>query len=536
MNPFRPTGRAMRGTGFVIAAVFLALPLASCGDDGAVRQKQADDIAKGIESYFALIGNPADPVTLRHDKVTVTPSKTDKSFTVAITGLRFGDTKGEGVNFGEVDYRLTPADKGTYQIDQLKLPAEIPVVVQGKTNATLRMSSGPFSATWSTPMRTFLKLAWEVDKLSASVADKPDLDVHADALTVNVDGKDNGKGRLDQNIDMVLSNFAAASPSEQVGFKVAKIDDKAIITGFDVLAYQQQMEKLRGLMTKFGPAAQQAAAAQPDASPGDQSGTATAPATGPVPATATLTDDDRKALADVVLALPKTISGYTSSLQFEGIEATGDGGSKPFRLAHAGSELAFKGIDTDKAEIDLALKHDGLEVQSPEMRDPRAQALLPKAGSFSLRATDLPVPALVQALANTLPELTSGDQARVQAARLALMGAFMTTLAQSNIKLTIDPSWLDAAKAHLTADGAFAVATGMPTGTVNLGLTGLDDVTALFNATPDPMSMNALPILQQIHDLAKRETGADGKPVDKFTLTFAPGGMITVNGKPLNGR
>jgi hypothetical protein len=204
-------------------------------------------------------------------------------------------------------------------------------------------------------------------------------------------------------------------------------------------------------------------------------------------------------------------------------------------MAHASSDFAFKGIDTDKAEIDLVLKHDGLEVHTDDLNDPRAQALLPKSGSLSFTATDIPVPALVQALANTIPELTSGDTARAQAGQFALMGAMMTTLAQANIKLKVDPSWLDAAKAHLTADGAFTLAMGVPTGTLNLGLTGLDDVTALFNATQDPVSMNALPVLQQMHALAKRENGADGKPVDKFQLDYAAGGVITVNGQPLGG-
>jgi hypothetical protein len=538
MNLFRSTGRATRGTGFVLAAAFLVLPLAGCGDDSAARQKEADDIAKGIESYLALISDPANPVTLHHDKVTVTPSKTDKSFAVAITGLRFGDTKGEGVTLGEVDYRLTPADKDTYQVDQLKLPAEIPVVLDAKTAATVRMSSGPFSATWSTPLHAFLKFAWQIGDLSVKAADAPDLTVHADSLTMNGDGKDAGNGRLDANTDIVLSDFTVQSPSENVAFKIAKVEDKASIAGFDLPAYQQQMEKLRALMAKLAPAAEQAAGAQVDAQSGTQSGSpsgdATTQAPTPAPTMPPLTDDDRKALADVVAALPKTVSGYSASLQIEGLAAAGKDGA-PFSLAHAGSDFAFKGIDTDKAEIDLTLKHDGLDVKSPEMNDPRAQAILPKAGSLSLRATDLPVPSLVQAVANTLPELTSGDPSRVEAARFALMGAFMTTIGQSNIKLTVDPSWLDAAKAHLTADGAFTLATGMPAGTVDLGLTGLDDVTALFNATPDPVSMNALPILQQLHDLAKRETGADGKPVDKYTLTVAPGGMITVNGKPLSG-
>jgi hypothetical protein len=397
----------------------------------------------------------------------------------------------------------------------------------------VKMASGPFSATWSTPLHTFLKFAWQASDFSVAVPEKADFALHADNLTINAEGTDKGSGRIDQTTDMVVSNFTVRAPSEDIDLKIAKIDDKTTFTGFDILAYQQQMEKLRTLIDKVKPAAEPAGAQgnalAGNAQAGDQSGADTA---SPAPEMPALTDEDRKALAELVAALPKTISGYSTSVLVEGIAVSGKDGT-PFRMAHAGSDLAFKGIDTDKAELDFALKHDGLEVQSPEMSDPRAQALLPKAGSLSLRATDLPVPSLVQAVAKTLPELTSGDQSRSQSAQFALMAAFMTTLGKSNIKLTIDRSWLDAAKAHLTADGAFNLAAGVPTGTVNLGLTGLDEVTAMFTAVQDPISMNALPILQQMHDLAKRETGSDGKPVDKYAVTYGSDGMITINGKPM---
>jgi len=75
------------------AASFAALILAGCGDSGAERQKEAAEIAKGIEDYLALIETPSQPIRIRHDKITVTPAEDGKSFEVAITGVRYGSEK-----------------------------------------------------------------------------------------------------------------------------------------------------------------------------------------------------------------------------------------------------------------------------------------------------------------------------------------------------------------------------------------------------------------------------------------------------------
>src|ERR1700754_4569937 len=90
------------------AATFAGLLLAGCGDSGAEKQKEASEIAKGIEDYLALIEVPSQPIRIRHDKVTVTPAEDGKSYSVAITGIRYGTETAVEASFGEIDYRLTP--------------------------------------------------------------------------------------------------------------------------------------------------------------------------------------------------------------------------------------------------------------------------------------------------------------------------------------------------------------------------------------------------------------------------------------------
>ena len=503
-----------------LAVAGLVLSLAACGDDSAERQKEAEAIAKAIEGYLATLEDPNTGAGLKHEKVTVTPSGTDKSYAVAITGLKLGGATGYGVTIGEVDYRLTPAEQSTYQVDSLKLPVEFPVIADKKTVAAVTLENGPFTAVWSSPLHNFLKLDWQVKNLVVAVPDKPDLAIHGDSLAITGQGKDNGKGRLDQTVHFTVAGLAIADKSAGDDVKLAKLENELTVTNFDSIGYQQQMDKLRGLTAKLTP---KTAVAQNGATP---------------PAAPTLTEEDRKLMAEIIAALPKTISGYASTIRLEGLSVAGRDGGAPFRIAHAGTDVAFKGIDTDKAELDLALSHDGLEVAGAAMQDPTVQALLPRSGSLSLVATDLPVPSLAEAFAKVMPQLGSDDPAQAQAAQFAMMGALMQILGQSNLKLRIDPSWLEAAKARLTADGQFSLAPnvpGMATGTVNLGLTGLDDLVAMFSAMPgDPMAANALQMLGQAQALANRETGADGKPVDKFKVDLTPQGTLEVNGKPLN--
>jgi hypothetical protein len=121
-----------------------------------------------------------------------------------------------------------------------------------------------------------------------------------------------------------------------------------------------------------------------------------------------------------------------------------------------------------------------------------------------------------------------------------MMGALMSALSQSNIQLRIDPSALETAKAKLTADGALRLAMQTPqkaVGVVNFALFGLDDLMALAGgmAEQSPDAMQAMGMLQMLQTLSQRETGADGKPVDKFKLDLTETGSVLVNGKPLDG-
>jgi hypothetical protein len=253
-----------------------------------------------------------------------------------------------------------------------------------------------------------------------------------------------------------------------------------------------------------------------------------------------ISDEDRKAMAELVRGIPKLFSAYGYDFTGEGLTVTDAQGGAKVQLAQGGMAFGVKGIDTDKAQANFSIKHDGLVVNDPMFRDPMAKAVLPKSGNLALLATDIPVPSLIEGVAQALPEMTSSDPQVAQGGEFMMMGALMSALSQSNLKLKIDPSGLQTEVAKLSADGELKLAMQSPqkaVGVVNFALLGLDDLVALAKslAEQSPDAQQAMGMLSMLQAFSQRETGADGKPVDKYKLDLTETGAVLVNGKPLDG-
>ena len=507
----------------VAAATFAGLILAGCGDSGAERKKEASEIAKGIEDYLALIETPSQPVRIRHDTVTVTPAEDGKGYLVAITGLRYGTDKAAEATFGEIDYRLTPDGDDKYQVGDLKMPKEIALVgADGKPEANVKFETTAFTATWSKPLQNFLKFDWQAKDIAVNGAAGSAIGsgemFKAATASITGDGKENGKGLLDQVSKITLNGVTGTDPMDGTTVKLDKLIGNVTVEKLDFPAYRQMMAKINEFSAKYAPPA---------------GGTA-------APAAPQLTEEDRKALADLVRGFPKLMSAYGYNFSAEGLTVTDAQDAVQVHLTQGGMALGLKGIDTDHAEMNFSIKHDGLTVNDPMFQDPMAKAVLPKSGNLALVATDLPIPSLVEGVAQALPEMTSADPQVAQGGQFMMMGAVMSALSQSTIKLRIDPSAIVTEKASLSAEGALRLAMETPqkaVGVVNFSLLGLDDLIALATGTAaqSPAAMQAMGVLQMLQGLAQRETGADGKPVDKFKLDLTETGAVLVNGKPLDG-
>jgi hypothetical protein len=517
----RITSKFWRG---MAAASFAALILAGCGDSGAERQKEAAEIAKGIEDYLALIETPSQPIRIRHDKVAVTPADDGKGFQVAITGVRYGSEKAANATLGEVDYRLTPDGADQYQVSDLKLPSEIAVNgPDGKPEGSVKFATTAFTATWSKPLQNFLKFDWQVKDIAvnstAESAAEPKEVFKIASASMTGDGKENGKGLLDQVSKITLNGVAGTDPMDGTTVKLDKLLGTISVEKLDFPAYRQMMAKINEFVAKYEPQVAVGTAAPP-----------------PPP----ITDEDRKAMAELVRGFPKLLAAYGYDFSAEGLTVADAKGGMTVQLAQGGMALGLKDINTDKAQVNFSIRHDGLVLNDPMFQDPMAQAVLPKKGNLALLATDIPVPSLVEGVAQALPEMTSADPQVAQGGQFMMMGALMSALSQSSLKLKIEPSGIETEKAKLSADGELKLAMEAPykaTGVVNFALLGLDDLIALAQslAAQSPDAQQAMGMLSMLQGLAQRETGADGKPVDKYKLDLTPTGQVLVNGKPLDG-
>jgi hypothetical protein len=514
----RISSRVWRG---MVAASFAALLLAGCGDSGAERQKAASDITKGIEDYLALIETPSQPIRIRHDKVTVTPAEDGKGYQVAISGIRYGSEKAAEATFGEIDYRLSPEGEDQYQVSDLKMPKEIALTnPEGKAEANVKLETTAFTAIWSKPLQNFLKFDWQLKDIAiegaAGGAIGPGEMFKIASASMTGDGKENGKGLLDQVSKITLNGLAGTDPMDGTTVKLDKLIGNVSVEKLDFPAYRQMMAKINEFSAKYGQKAVGTEAPPPQ-----------------------ITDEDRKALTDMVRGFPKLMSAYGYDFSAEGLTVTDAQDSVTVHLTQGGVGFGLKGIDTDHAEMNFSVKHDGLTVNDPMFQDPMIKAVLPQSGNLSLVATDLPIPSLVEGVAQALPEMTSADPQVAQGGQFMMMGALMSALSQSTIKLRIDPSAIQTEKARLTADGALRLAMDSPqkaAGVVNFALLGLDDLMALATtmAPQSPDALQAMSMLQMLQGLAQRETGADGKPVDKFKVDLTEAGAVLVNGKPLD--
>jgi hypothetical protein len=283
--------------------------------------------------------------------------------------------------------------------------------------------------------------------------------------------------------------------------------------------YQEAFKKYQELVAKYAAAANAAAAAN---------------TTGGQPPA--LTQEEQKALTDAVTAMAASFSGGDVSVALNGMGYT-EGGQSPFALDQLRFATAFSGINADKANLSFDISHQGLVVDSPEASGPVAKGILPKTGNLGIKVTDMPSKDLVKVLADNLPGMMSADTTMAEANAMAMLVALQAVLQTSGAKIEVTPSALTADVTEVKADGNFSVSPQAMmgiAGALNIAWTGLDEVMALAQANPaEPNAMDVTSMVGMLMSMAKRETGADGKPVDKFLIEVKETGEFTVNGNPM---
>jgi hypothetical protein len=236
------------------------------------------------------------------------------------------------------------------------------------------------------------------------------------------------------------------------------------------------------------------------------------------------------------------VAGVTYDFALTDISYKNKEGSEPFRLAKGDFKTSFAGLDAEKASFNFALGHDGLVVNDPDMaQNPLFAKLLPASGKLDLNLADVPSKELWALIGDNFPGLITADPARSEAAAGVMFVAMQQLLQKAPMKLTIAPSGLTSELLQLDATGAFDVkpeAIFGVVGALDVNLHGLDEAMKLANeaAQSSPDAAQIVGGLAMIQSMAKRETGADGKPVDKLKLEVDAAGDTKVNGMSMSGQ
>lgn len=541
------TNRVLK-TSLAAGGVAALLLLAACGDEdarqeaqsqtdatpadatpaAAIDPAQAPVIQKGIEDYLLVMEGPVDSRVIHHGSVKVTPGS--DAFEVAIEGIRIGVKESDQLDVGTVTYRLTPKGDDGYIASDLKHAASFPQRdADGKELGSLTLVTKSFTGEWSSSLQTLLALDWQASDIVARDNAPDGGDMTAGGVVVSVTSADKGSGIYDQTGLMTLSGFTAKD-TEGGSIGIEKFTGKFALNSVKLKEYVGKTREMQAMMAELA-----------DRAAANEAAAAASPDTAPVTAEPALSPEEAQKLGGLIKSMSGLIGGVSYDFDVENLSTREADGSEPFRLKSGTFDLAFAGLDAEMASIDFGLGHDGLVLKDPEITaTPLLEKLLPAKGNLALNLSDVPSKELWNLIGDQFPGLIAGDQNQAEAAFNVMLMAVGQLLQQAPMKLNVGPSGLVAEALQVGAAGTFDVkpeAVFGLIGALDVDVHGLDSAMQMATeaAQTSPAAGEIVGGLAMIQSLAKRETGSDGKPVDKLKIEVDAMGDTKVNGVSLSG-
>lgn len=550
MGRWLKTGRIYKAN-LAAGSVAALLLMAACGDKdadkasgnttetvaAAIDPAQAPIIQKAIEDYLILVEGPDAQRVIHHSAVKVTPGS--DAFDVAIEGIYIGPKDEGRLDVGTVGYKLTPKGSDGFTASNLTHAAAFPFKEKdGKENGALSLTTKSFSGEWSSTLQTFLALDWQAADITAKDGNPDGGNFSAKGITANLASTDKGSGLYDQTGTFELTGFSGKDTTGG-SFDLGKVNVTGLMNGIKLKEYVAKSREMQTLMTEI---AETTAKAQAAAEAAAKAATESGAAAPEVTVNAGITDEQSKKFGDMIKGMAGLVAGVKYNVALADIGFKEKDGSEPFHLAKGTLDVGFNGLDAEKSAMNFAISHDGLVIKDPDFAgDPLFAKLLPASGKLDLNLTDVPSKELWQLVGDNFPGLLTSDPTRSEAAIGVMFVAMQQLMQKAPMKLTVAPSGLTSEVMQLDATGAFDVKPDTAFGVIgalDVGLHGLDEAMKLANeaAQSSPNAAQIVGGLAMIQSMAKRETGTDGKPVDKLKLEVDAQGDTKVNGMSLSGQ
>ncbi|MDX1576480.1 MAG: hypothetical protein R3285_09815 [Kiloniellales bacterium] len=496
----------MRRTLFALLAALFVLGQPTSGALALEANQLREDIIAGLAPFTG----PMAAAPLSYEEVRVWPQ--DGRHRVEITGVTSrGAELGYWADLGDLAFTVEETKAGHYRVTDLAVPASVPVYdADGNRFALLAYDLERFDGIWVSALANFLELDLLVTDVRFGLADGS-FRLAMDRLGGVSRAEQTSDGHTDQRAKGRATSLRAEIPG-QGAFEIDEIEVDTEVTGMDLEAYAQLTREYEALAAREGGASQA----------------------------------DLSAFIQRMSGLDILPASFAERFAVSGLRVVDASGRTQVQLSGGELDLAASGLDQTLAEVRFGLKHENLEMgESLRAQAGSMGALMPRNMGLVAALERLPADRIWQAVLRTMSFMVmqGGQEGQDPAAMnqimmFMLMGEILPALTEAGAQLKLPHVLIESEAAKLTAKGAFDVNPTVPqgvTGTMDVAVTGLDDVIALLEAevnAGNQEAFGALGMANWMKTLGRREINGESRPVDHYNLQLTADGQTLLNGQP----
>ena len=466
-----------------------------------------EDIIAGLEGRTG----PLTAMPLSFKEVRVWPH--EDGFRVEIAGLASQPgAAGVWAELGDGAFSVAEAGEGLFRVSDFTGLDEVRLIgPDGESLGLLVYRLERFDGVWSRDLVNFL----DVDFLARDfrfAATDASLKISLDRLGAVNRASRQGDGRYDIE-GRGRATGLRVEVSDQGTFEMAELEVESSTRGIDIAAYGSLTQDFEALSRRETPPSEAEVAAI------------------------------LGRMAESANLLPGSVA---QRFRVSGLSAASPQGAPLFGLGEAEWDMAASGLDQPHAEVQFGIQHRGLDLSAQAAALGALGKLVPKDAGFVLSVERIPGQTLWRVVLKTIAlavmdgaESPGGLGLSSEMIPLLLMAELSPAFAEAGTRLRLPHlrflSEILEANAEGLAEVDLTAVMGF-TGSFDLALFGLDETIGLMEAEAaagNPNAQGGLMALAWLKSLARRETDAEGRIVDRFALRLTADGQMLMNGQPL---
>jgi len=472
--------------------------LPACSEKGVDVDKVKKDFIAEMDAVSGTEGHKF----LGYDSVDAVADG-DKA-KVTIKGVKFLVPGADPMVIGDVEMHAVPKGADQYDITDGKIPGKLTFKgPQGEL--VVDIGSQSWAGLLSTKYHTFLSADAKYGGIKVSGPALEGAVVELAEVTMKSASDDKGNGVFDQTTTGTLKTLAVTGPEGSGVFDGG--DFKSEVKG-------AKLEDLRA----FGADWQALMMGVGEGKPAD------------------------RALVDRLKGYIGAVAALSTHADLAGMKVKDATGAEKVSAEHLVIDAAGTAWDQPKAGLSFDLSLVGLTVAAADL-DPelaKNKQFIPTLIKFGYAFDDLPTKELWSAVLDLIASgaMQPGNEAAAQQAAQGFGMQVVQLASQAGSAFRLTNLELEAPGARLKMEGKIKSDATSPmgaSGTANVEVGGLDSIADAAKQSMAPEdAAGASGMFDMVRGFSNRETTADNKVVDRYAITLAPDGKMTINGKPFD--